>query len=349
MHSTIFIARACFVTMFLLVLSLSQGHLQPAVAVNASQFNQNLGTGINLGNALDAPKEGEWGVTLEADYFRLIKEAGFSHVRLPVRWSSHADQQAPYKIDPSFIARVRWAIKQAGQNNLKVVLNMHHYEEFELDPDAHRERFLALWKQISEEFKNESIDQVAFEIYNEPAKKINAAFWNKLFAEALAMVRKNNRERIIVVGPVQWNSVTALDTLQLPDDKNLLVTIHYYEPFHFTHQGAEWVGAESKNWLGTTWSGDAAQMAAVESDFNKAQKWAAARERPIYLGEFGAYSKADMPSRAKYTQAVRETAIKHGFSAAYWEFCSGFGAYDTTSRSWRKPLWDALIPTKAGH
>lgn len=342
-------AKFCFVTGFLLVMTIGQGYLQTALAVTAIQYNQNLGTGINLGNALDAPKEGEWGVTLEADYFRLIKEAGFSHVRLPVRWSSHAGLQAPYRIDPVFTERVRWAIKQARQNNLRVVLNMHHYEEFEVDPDAHRERFLALWKQISEEFKNESIDQVAFEIYNEPAKKIRAAFWNQLFAEALAMVRKNNRDRIIVVGPVQWNSVTALDTLQLPDDKNLLVTIHYYEPFHFTHQGAEWVGAESKNWLGTTWSGSAEQIAALKSDFDKAQKWADAHQRPIYLGEFGAYSKADMPSRAKYTQAVRENAAQHGFSAAYWEFCSGFGAYNPVIHSWRKAIRDALIPTKAGH
>ena len=56
---------------------------------NIFAFNRRLGSGINLGNGLDAPHEGEWGVTLQADYFKSIKAAGFSHVRLPVRWETH--------------------------------------------------------------------------------------------------------------------------------------------------------------------------------------------------------------------------------------------------------------------
>jgi hypothetical protein len=43
---------------------------------DAFHYNRLLGRGINLGNALDGPQEGAWGVTLETDYFRLIKKAG---------------------------------------------------------------------------------------------------------------------------------------------------------------------------------------------------------------------------------------------------------------------------------
>ena len=32
-----------------------------------------LGRGVNLGNALEAPNEGEWGVTPKEEYFRLVK------------------------------------------------------------------------------------------------------------------------------------------------------------------------------------------------------------------------------------------------------------------------------------
>lgn len=35
-----------------------------------------LGRGINLGNALEAPREGEWGVVLEEEFFDLIADAG---------------------------------------------------------------------------------------------------------------------------------------------------------------------------------------------------------------------------------------------------------------------------------
>jgi endoglucanase len=64
-----------------------------------------LGRGVNLGNALDAPKEGEWGVTLQEDFFSIIREGGFDTVRLPIKWSAHAETDAPYAIDPAFFAR----------------------------------------------------------------------------------------------------------------------------------------------------------------------------------------------------------------------------------------------------
>src|SRR5579884_1193481 len=104
--------------------------------------NRRLGRGINLGNALEAPKEGEWGVTLKPEYFRIIKEAGFDTVRLPVRWSGHAAAKAPYTIDPDFAARVDWAIEQALQNRLNIIVNVHHYEGADVDPDQHIPRLV---------------------------------------------------------------------------------------------------------------------------------------------------------------------------------------------------------------
>ncbi|MCI0641105.1 MAG: hypothetical protein L0Y72_10555 [Gemmataceae bacterium] len=70
--------------------------------------NQKLGRDINLGNALEAPKEGAWGVTLQAEYFKVIKAAGFATVGLPARWSSHAQKSAPFAIDEDFFHRVDW-------------------------------------------------------------------------------------------------------------------------------------------------------------------------------------------------------------------------------------------------
>src|SRR5262249_4330280 len=101
---------------------------------DAFHYNRLLGRGINLGNGLDGPQEGAWGVTLEADYFRLIKEAGFDSVRIPVRWSAHANTTAPYDIEMDFFQRVDWAIGQALLRSLAVVINVHHYEEINQDP-----------------------------------------------------------------------------------------------------------------------------------------------------------------------------------------------------------------------
>lgn len=62
--------------------------------------------GINLGNVLEAPKEGNWAAPAQAYYFDDYKSAGFSFVRIPVRWNNHTQNSAPYIIDASFLARV---------------------------------------------------------------------------------------------------------------------------------------------------------------------------------------------------------------------------------------------------
>ena len=84
-------------------------------------------------------------------------------------------------------------------------------------------------------------------------------------------------------------------------------------------------------------------MAALRKDFDAAAQWAKENHRPIYLGEFGSYSKADMDSRGKWTRAVVHEAEARGFSWAYWEFGAGFGAYDRDKKQWRQPLLDALM------
>src|SRR5271170_6264841 len=106
--------------------------------------------GINLGNALDAPHEGEWGVTLEESDFVRVRAAGFDHVRLPVRFSGHAEDSPPYAVDEGFLRRVDWAIRQALGHGLAIVLDMHAYEDIMKEPDANRARFVGMWSQLAQ-------------------------------------------------------------------------------------------------------------------------------------------------------------------------------------------------------
>lgn len=264
-------------------------------------------------------------------------------MRIPIKWSAHASNVAPYTVDPKFFARVDEVLKEALANRLLVVLNMHHYEELEDSPDANEARFKAIWHQIAEHYSKAS-DDVAFEIYNEPCKQLTDIRWNQLYQSVLKDIRKSNPDRNVVVGPIGWNNLHKLDTLKLPaDDAHIIVTVHYYEPFHFTHQGAEWIGPESAGWLGTTWSRTSAERAGVDDDFDTIGSWVRAHPYPIYMGEFGAYSKADMASRVAWTRYVCESALKRGYSPCYWEFGSGFGLYDPQTKKWRESLLRALI------
>src|SRR5208283_4494787 len=167
--------------------------------------------------------------------------------------------------------------------------------------------------------------------------------WNQCLAEALGIIRESNPTRTVIIGPAFWNSIDHLAELKLPEqDRNLIVTVHYYKPMEFTHQGASWAHPVPK--LGAVWLGTPAEQAAIAADFNKARDWAKQHDRPIFLGEFGAYDKGEMPSRVRWTEAVARAAEKDGWSWAYWQFDSDFIVYDIAKEQWVEPIHHALIP-----
>jgi len=308
-------------------------------------YNQNkhLGRGINLGNALDAPQEGQWGVTLKAEYFKIIKDAGFDSVRIPIRWSSHAMEKSPYTIDSNFFERTDWAVKNALKQKLYVMINMHHYMELMEEPNANSERFVVLWKQIAEHYKNYP-DSVLFEPLNEPHNALTAPLWNGLLDKAITVIRESNPYRTIVIDPAHYAS--DINNLQLPEtDRNIIVSCHYYLPIKFTHQGAEW-SAESKDCIGVKWNATEEERKEIDGHFDMALGWSKKYNRPINLGEFGVYYKAEKPDRVRWTSYVADAAAKRGFSYNYWEFCSGFGIYDSQTNKWDTELLNTIVPTK---
>ncbi|MFN8441541.1 MAG: glycoside hydrolase family 5 protein [Caldilineaceae bacterium] len=304
-------------------------------------LNRKLGHGLNLGDALDAPSEGEWGLALEEEYFKLIADAGFDHIRVPIRWTAHAADTPPYTIDETFFERIDWVLENAKANGLAVVINHHHYDQVMSDPVGQHDKFVSMWQQIATRYRDQP-DSVIFELLNEASGELTMNKWNDLAAELIAVIRKNNPTRAIIIGSIDYNKLHTLPLLKLPDDPNLIVTFHYYEPFSFTTQGADWLeGADS--WLGTTWTGTVMQRRSIERDFDQVATWARANNRPIYLGEFGAIRKADDESRIRWTRAVTESASKRDFSLAYWEFASEFGLYDRERNEWNQGLLDAAL------
>ncbi len=328
------------VRFFLTALWLTLSFLGNARAQDAFAQNRLLARTLNFGNALEAPNEGAWGLYLAESDFETVKEAGFSAIRLPINWATHADLEAPYGIDASFFKRIDWAVEQAVSRDLALILDMHNFEALMLDPASQKERFLTLWQQVAEHYRD-APPQIMFELLNEPHGAMNEV-WNEYLAAALAVVRESNPARTVIVGPTRWNGIDDLDGLELPADPNLIVTIHNYEPFHFTHQGAGWVEGGS-DWLGTVWEGTKEEVAAVQERLDRAAAWGEDHNRPLFMGEFGAYSKADVASRARWTRELREEAEARGISWGYWEYASGFGLYNRGNKRWNEALLSALL------
>lgn len=274
-------------------------------------------------------------------HFTEIRRAGFDFVRLNLAAFRHMD--ANNRLDPQWLAKLDDVVHHAEAAGLGILIDEHDFDPCSQDVDFCRTKLSAFWNQIAPRFAS-APSNVAFELLNEPHDKLNGEVWNELFAQELAIVRQTNPTRIVVVGPSHWNSLKDLPLLRLPPDPNLLVTFHYYEPFHFTHQGAPWVEG-TRNLHGVSWGSDP-DRAALRADFAMVASWSAASHRPILLGEFGAYDKSGTPTdlRVAYTNAVRCEAERDGFGWAYWQFDSDFILWDMKTNGWVEPIKDALIP-----
>ncbi len=310
-------------------------------ASNEFAFEQNarLGRGVNI-IGYDPIWNDQSKARMQTKHFKLIKEAGFSNVRIkisPFRFS--IDDQ--FTIDPKFFKTLDWVVKQSLENGLMAIVDFHEHTNMEKDPIGTKPMFLAMWKQIAEYCKAYP-SEVLFEIANEPNMKPET--WNAIHDEAYKIIRASNPDRTLLIGTINGNQIKFLNDLELPEnDRNIIVAIHYYSPIQFTHQGAPW-SIKNKDLSGITWSNKAAEEENVKADFDMAQEWSKTHNRPLTLGEFGAYEKADMASRVSWTDFIARQAEARNWSWSYWQFDSDFIVYDIDKGEWISDIKNALIP-----
>jgi endoglucanase len=312
-----------------------------AAAPEAHEQARRLGRGLNvLGDdpIWINPAKGRF----KAVYFQQIREAGFDHLRVNLAPFRQMNPTNNWTLEPRWLDALGWVLKHAEEQGFLVILDLHEFLAMGRDPAAHREPFLAFWRQVSRHCRS-APDTVLFEILNEPSEKLTPVLWNEYLREALAIIRETNPDRSVIIGPGEWNAIDCLPALELPaGDPHLIVTIHYYQPFAFTHQGASWVNLTDK--VGVEWTGTDAERGAIRDDFARASAWARQHQRPLYLGEFGAYDKAPMNSRICYLEAVARAAEAQGWGWCYWRFGRDFVVYDTAREEWVEPILRALVP-----
>ena len=315
--------------------------------------------GVNFGNYLEVPRGQNWGMRHDTSDLDHVKKEGFDHVRLPIAWQHYAGPAPEFKLESQIFGQVDALVTNALARGLNMIINIQHFDDFTTDPPAHTQKFYAIWRQIADYYSAQP-EGLAFELLNEPKDKATTETMNPIYAEAIGMIRKTNPNRTIFVGPSKWNSLDEIPKLRLPEDNNLIVTVHSYEPFNFSHQGASWTGAsvsttgirypgppekplqpdpkalEAKPSLAKWFenynhqptinnlSGPKAFVARMEN----VAVWAKEHNRPIHLGEFGAYEKADRESRVRFYTDVRKTAERLGWGWAVWDWKAGFKYWD---------------------
>lgn len=338
----------------------------PAAAVHFKK-------GINLGNRLDAPNEGDWGGVIHAEDFPFIAQRGFDHVRIPIRFSGHALAAAPYTIDAAFFSRVDTVLDQALAANLAVVMEMHAYDELATNVAVHRDRFAALWMQIAARYQSRP-DTLAFELLNEPNGQLDTT-WNDVMLPAIRAVRTTNPRRLLIIDSVFWADPSRLSALALPDDANLMASIHLYEPKLFSFQGKAWIGPTFLT-TGVIFPGppatpitpvqaarDAAWANQWFTDYNSKPSetnpsgpatiaaqvalitaYRQSKGRAVYNGEWGPQDGGAIDSRARLVAAVRQACETAGIGWAIWEDPVNMKLFDSLAGTWLNAIVDELLP-----
>jgi endoglucanase len=273
------------------------------------------------------------------EYFKKIHDAGFSTVRIVLNSFEHMDQY--YVIEAGWLAYLDKMVQAALDAGLTVIIDEHDYNACSADVPACQQKLNAFWAQVAPRYKDYS-GKLVFEMLNEPHEAFTPELWNAQIRQTLPIIRATNPVRNVIIGPASWNSFAFLPKLELPaSDRHIIVTFHYYAPMEFTHQGSPWV--TQFKLTGRDWGSDA-DIAQLNKDFDTVKAWSNEWNRPILLGEFGAYETAPMDGRIKYDSTVARAAEARGFAWCYWQFDKDFIVYDIAKDAWVEPILDALIP-----
>src|SRR5271165_4104937 len=328
--------------------------LVPVAASPAKEPVYTFKRGVNIshwlsqngrGQAYGAPWFGE-------DDVEWIARQGFDHIRLPVDFRLCFAPDG--SLDDAKVGPIADTIRWARTRGLGVVLDAHFLPGADFNSvggdsraytDADfQERAANSWRKMARRFAGEG-PYLRLEILNEPVAKENGQL-NPFMRLMLAAIRESNPTRVVYVTSNKWSSFHTVGDVVLPDDPNIALTVHYYEPLVFTHQRASWVGF-AKTMPPVSFPGTVPDVtghtlpgyhlslhpgaklteAEIDSTFAAVSAWLAdhAPKVEVYLGEFGVYEAADAASKRRWIAAVRSRAESRGWGWGVWDYNDSFG------------------------
>ena len=343
----------------------------------AFAFAQSIRCGWNLGNTFDSvvrddrldtchtpvDYETAWGnPAANRGMLEAVRDAGFDAIRIPVTWFQHIIPESNYRIDPDWLARIDYIVREAFSLGFRVILNVHHdcspSGNIRLNPqalDAAERSLCALWEQIAAQFADLG-ESLVFEVMNEPHTQDDwtgnpdtYAAVNRLNRAAVRTIRAGsgyNPIRFLLIPTYAATfKVPALKALQIPDDDRILVSVHAYTP-------TEYCFAESEvNWNKpmSHW-GTQDDINALIRVFDNLEEYIVHRGAPVVLGEMSVAKKTDAVSRLLWTAVYAKEAARRNMPIFWWD--NGYlgdgqmGLLNRQTLEWDDPM---LVSILTGH
>ncbi|MCH5200910.1 MAG: glycoside hydrolase family 5 protein [Oscillospiraceae bacterium] len=336
--------------------------------LSVKELVADMKTGWNLGNTFDA-NEGEtsWGNPLTThEMIDAVAQAGFDLIRIPVTWEQHFDNETDYTINAEWMARVTEVVNYAVDNDMYVIINCHHETDW-IKPtmdevDSVLPKFTAMWKQIAENFK-EYGDKLLFEGLNEPRIVGGSNEWNggtadnrqalnvlnKAFVDTVRATGGNNSTRALLITTVAAAvAESAMKELEIPDDPNIIISLHAYTPYDFTYEDGK-----------DLFYYDDSVGSSIDWVFNLIDTFFTSKDIPVIITEYGSVNKIidfSVVPNPRYEENVKwvtrylERAKQSGIPCVWWDngyHFSGnelFGIFDRNDCTWFAPdLVEAIM------
>lgn len=265
---------------------------------SSMEFISDMGAGWNLGNTLDTKDADEtaWGnPKASKELIDAIRVKGFKTLRIPTTWQYHMGAAPDFIIDEAWLDRVEEIVNYGLDNEMYVIVNIHHDEEWLIptyaEVDRTKEQLGKVWTQIANRFKSYD-NHLIFETLNETRLKGSAEEWNggtseghdcinKFHEAAVKAIRTTgemNADRYIMVSPYAASTTPhALNDLVLPSSSHLIVSVHSYSPYKFSLAETGYT---------TTW-GTEQEKQSLDSEFDKLVTKFISKGIPVVMGESG--------------------------------------------------------------
>lgn len=284
--------------------------------------------------------------------FENIKELGCDVIRVPIHFEMFIEDDKSYKIKPIIFEYLDKACDWAEELGIHLIIDNHSFNSGKY-PNAKKveEHLSKVWPQIAEHYKNRS-NLILYEILNEP--QISQQEWEKIQTQTIKHIRSIDKNHTIVVTGADWGSLNALSGMKPYEDKNLIYTFHFYDPFIFTHQGANWTSKEVEDAAGipfpynkdkipllkgkargswvesnlkTTYKKDGTAET-LRNQLKKAVDFSNKFNIPVWCGELGVYNLVSPEEdRNTWYKTVGSILQDFGIPFTVWGFDGSFGVF----------------------